>query len=215
MPIRLATPADGARLAVIYRPAVVSRATSFELVPPNASEMARRVTRITARTPWLVGGEEGQVLGFAYASPHRDRPAYAWSVEVSAYVDSMAHRHGLGRALYTSLFAILELQGFQNAYAGITLPNPASIAFHEALGFKSVGTYHRVGYKHGRWHDVRWFERSLGAHSADPAPPRPMPVVVQVAGYAAALAAGDKASESGPDRTAARRPPGPRTSLPR
>lgn len=210
MLIRIATAADGSRLAAIYRPAVVSLATSFELVPPNASEMARRVTRITARTPWLVAEEEGQVLGYAYASTHRDRPPYAWSVEVSAYVESAAHRHGLGRALYTSLLAILALQGFQNAYAGITLPNPAGIGLHEALGFKPVGTYHKAGYKHGRWHDVRWFERVLGPHQADPPPPRPMTAVVQVAGYAAALAAGDKASESGPDRTATRRPPAPR-----
>lgn len=208
MIIRIATAADGPRLATIYRPAVVSLATSFELIPPNASEMARRVTRITARTPWLVAEEEGQVLGYAYAGTHRDRPPYAWSVEVSAYVESAAHRRGLGRALYTSLLAILTLQGFQNAYAGITLPNPASIAFHEAFGFKPVGTYHRAGYKHGRWHDVRWFERSLGPHQADPAPPRPMTAVVQVAGYAAALELGNQVSEGEMDRPGARRLPG-------
>jgi L-amino acid N-acyltransferase YncA len=211
MPIRIATAADGPRLAALYRPAVVSLATSFELVPPNASEMARRVTRITARTPWLVAEEAGQILGYASVSTHRDRPPYAWSVEVSAYVDSAAQRHGLGRALYTSLFAILTLQGFQNAYAGITLPNPAGIGFHEALGFKPVGTYHRAGYKHGRWHDVRWFERFLGPHQADPAPPRPMTAVVQVAGYAAALALGNKALESESNRPGTKRLPGQRT----
>lgn len=210
MPIRIAIPADGPRLAAIYRPAVVSLATSFELAPPNGSEMARRVTRITARTPWLVEEEAGEVLGYAHASAHRDRPAYAWSVEVSAYVDAAAQRHGLGRALYASLLAILTLQGFQNAYAGITLPNPASIGFHESLGFTPVGTYRLVGYKHGRWHDVRWYERSLGAHPADPPPPRPLAEVMLIAGFAEALAIGDRTGEGESGRHRTRRLPRPR-----
>ena len=170
--IRMATPADGERLAAIYAPAVLERATSFELTAPDPAEMGRRIATLTLRTPWLVLEEEGRVMGYAYASPHRDRPAYQWSVEVSAYVDAAAHRAGRGRALYTALFGILVAQGFVNAYAGITLPNPASIGFHKALGFEEVGVYRGVGYKLGRWHDVIWLHRSLAPQRDDPEPPR-------------------------------------------
>src|SRR5438874_383938 len=124
--IRLATATDGAALAAIYAPSVQGRSTSFELEPPDAAEMRRRVVALSARTPWLVCVHVGEVIGYAYASSHRDRPAYAWSVDVSAYVHADVHRAGVGRALYTSLFAVLVLQGFRNAYAGVTLPNVAS-----------------------------------------------------------------------------------------
>jgi len=173
--IRLATPADGAALAAIYAPAVDGRATSFELTAPDADEMARRVERLTARTPWLVLERDARVLGYAYASPHRDRPAYQWSVEVSAYVHADAQRAGVGRALYTSLFAVLALQGFRNAYAGITLPNDASVGMHRALGFAPVGVFRGVGYKLGAWRDVAWLERAIAAHDLEPSPPTPLP----------------------------------------
>jgi L-amino acid N-acyltransferase YncA len=189
MNIRLAEPADGPRVAEIYRPAVVSFASSFEVDPPDSVEMGRRIAAVTQRTPWLVGEEDGAVLGYAYAGVHRARAAYMWCVEVSAYVDPAAQRSGLGRSLYERLFAILSLQGFQNAYAGITLPNPASVGFHEALGFSMVGTYRRIGYKSGVWHDVRWYERSLGTHAPDPPPPRPLPEVVRDPAFEEALTA--------------------------
>ena len=134
--IRMAIPADGERLAGIYAPAVTERATSFELIAPDAGEMARRVSTLTTRTPWLVLEEAGRVMGYAYASPHRDRPAYQWSVEVSAYIDAAAHRAGYGRALYAALFDILTAQGFANAYAGITLPNPASVGVPQRDGIR-------------------------------------------------------------------------------
>jgi len=169
--LRLADPADGERLAAIYAPAVTERATSSELTPPDAAEMARRVAALGARTPWLVAEEGGLVVGYAYASPHRDRPAYQWSVEVSAYVDSGVHRAGQGRALYSALFRILAAQGFVNAYAGITLPNPASVGFHQAMGFEEIGVYRGVGYKFGRWHDVVWMHRPLAPRLADVKPP--------------------------------------------
>lgn len=172
--IRLAGPDDAAALAAIYAPAVAGRATSFEVEPPDAAEMARRVERLLPRTPWLVLDEGGVVAGYAYASPHRDRAAYQWSVEVSAYVAAHAHRRGVGRALYRALFAALTLQGFRNAYAGITLPNDASVGLHVALGFTPVGVYRGVGYKRGAWHDVAWYERALAPRDADPAPPVPL-----------------------------------------
>lgn len=177
--IRLATPADGERIAAIYAPNVTDRATSFELVPPDPAEMNRRVAAVLARTPWLVAeDDEGRVQGYAYASPHRDRHAYQWSVEVSAYVDEKQHRGGQGRALYTALLRILVAQGFVNAYAGITLPNPASVGFHEAMGFARIGVYEGIGYKFGRWHDVVWMHRPLAPRLPDMPSPRPLQEVL-------------------------------------
>lgn len=175
--IRFATATDAATLAAIYAPAVRDRATSFELEPPDATEMARRVS-LAIRTPWLVCEHAGRVIGYAYASSHRERPAYQWAVEVSAYVHEDQHRQGVGRGLYTSLFALLALQGFRSAYAGVTLPNPASVALHEAVGFTPLGVFHRVGYKHGHWHDVAWFERPLAPYDANPAEPVPITALI-------------------------------------
>lgn len=165
--------------------------TSFEATPPDGEEMARRIDQLLPRFPWLVASDSGRLVGFAYASPHRERAAYGWSVEVSAYIDQQAHRRGIGRRLYTSLFAILTLQGYQNAYAGVAQPNPASVGLHQALGFTLVGTYHRVGFKHGAWRDVSWYERPLGSHPAPPPPPRPLPEVMTDPAFATALAAGE------------------------
>jgi phosphinothricin acetyltransferase len=174
--IRLATDADATAIAAIYRPAVEERATSFELTAPDSAEMARRVTITTRRFPWLVFDTGDTVAGYAHAGAHRERAAYQWSVEVSAYVRPDAQRRGIARALYGSLFSILTLQGFRNVYAGITLPNAASVGFHTVMGFTSVGVYRRVGYKHGAWHDVAWFERTLREADPDsePDPPRPL-----------------------------------------
>jgi phosphinothricin acetyltransferase len=172
--IRFARAEDGPALAAIYAPAVAGRATSFEAEPPDGDEMARRAERLLARTPWLVLLLDGALAGYAYASPHRDRAAYQWSVEVSAYVAGGAHRRGVGRALYGALFDVLALQGFRNAYAGVTLPNDASVGLHRALGFAPVGVYRGVGYKLGAWHDVAWYERGLAPREAEPAPPVPL-----------------------------------------
>lgn len=188
--IRLASAADGAALAEIYAPAVDGRSTSFELTAPDAAELARRVERLIARTPWLVLERDARVVGYAYASPHRDRPAYQWSVEVSAYVHADAHRTGVARALYTSLFAVLVLQGFRSAYAGITLPNDASEGLHRALGFTPVGVFHRVGYKLGAWHDVVWLERALAPHDVEPPAPVALPALADAPALARALDAG-------------------------
>jgi phosphinothricin acetyltransferase len=132
----------------------------------------------------------GEVQGYVYARPFRDRPAYQWSTEVTAYVGEGRRRGGVGRALYTSLFAILRLQGYVNAYAGITLPNAASVGLHEALGFVPVGVYRGCGYKCGAWHDVGFWQLELRPWPAQPAPPRSLPQVVGAAGWEAALSAG-------------------------
>lgn len=189
MHIRLATPADGPRLADIYRPAVVGSTLSVEPIAPDGLEIARRVGDTLTQRPWLVA-EADTVLGYAYASPHRVRASYAWSVEVSIYTDPAHHRRGVGRALYTSLFAILRLQGYQNAYAGLTVPNPPSRALHEAMGFRLVGTYAQVAYKDGRWLDLEWFALALGSHPHDPPQPSPLPELLGTEAFARALQAG-------------------------
>jgi L-amino acid N-acyltransferase YncA len=188
--IRVASAGDGPAFAAIYRPAVVGSPISFEIDPPDATEMARRVENIGARFPWLAFDDGGAALGYAYASPHRARPAYQWSAEVSAYVHESARRRGVARALYTSLLAALRLLGYCNAYAGITLPNAASVGFHEALGFRSVGVFHDVGHKLGRWHDVGWWERPLGDRIEHPDPPRPIGEMIGTEAFTTALAAG-------------------------
>lgn len=189
MRIRLARPSDGPRLAAIYEPAVVGSTLSLEVTAPDGTEMSRRVEETTRRLPWLVA-ERDVVLGYAYASRHRVRAAYDWSVEVTIYTAPEAHRRGVGRALYISLFAILRLQGFQNAYAVTTAPNSTSHAFHEALGFELVATYPRAGYKLGRWLDTRWYGLSLGEHPLDPPPPRALPVLLGTPAFEQALQAG-------------------------
>ncbi len=188
--IRLARPGDGEALARIYAPSVTEAATSFETEPPDAAEMERRAASVLAKTPWLVLEEAGAVVAYAYAGPHRDRAAYRWCVEVSAYVAPASRRRGAAGALYASLLALLGLQGFRNAYAGVTLPNPASVALHEAMGFSRVGVYREIGWKLGRWHDVLWLERALAPRSPDPREPLALAAIVGRPEFEAALALG-------------------------
>jgi phosphinothricin acetyltransferase len=126
----------------------------------------------TLRTlPWLVSERDGALVGYAYGSVHRTRAAYRWSVDVSVYVDRSVHRAGIGRALYAELLETLTRLGYYNAFAGITLPNAASVGLHEAMGFRPVGIYRNVGHKFGRWHDVGWWQLPLREPSPDPAEP--------------------------------------------
>lgn len=161
MHIRDARAEDGAACATIYRPYVTDNWVSFELNPPDATEMARRITSYAESHGWLVAEEGGVIIGYAYASPHRTREAYGPSVDVALYVADSRVRGGVGRALYTHLFALLTDRGFHAAFAGIALPNDASIALHEAMGFTPVGIYREVGWKMGGWRDVGWWQRLL------------------------------------------------------
>ena len=170
MQIRLAGATDAAGMAEIYGPIVASTPTSFEIDPPDAAEMRRRVEATLPKLPWLVCDCEGHVAGYAYASPHKTRAAYKWSVDTSVYVHPGFRRRGIGTALYKPLFDILAAQGYFNAYAGVTLPNPGSVGLHESLGFQRVGVYRRVGYKLGQWHDVGWWQRSLRGSNEVPGP---------------------------------------------
>jgi L-amino acid N-acyltransferase YncA len=171
--IRSARLEDAAAVAAIYRPYVLNTTISFEETPPTPAEMGERIAATRAIWPFLVFEADGEVLAYAYAGPHRARPAYRWSVDVTVYAASHAHRRGAGRALYTELLDQLTRQGFHAAFAGIALPNEQSVGLHQALGFRHLGTYSEVGFKFGRWHDVGWWRRSLneGLPVGDPLPP--------------------------------------------
>jgi phosphinothricin acetyltransferase len=169
--IRLARPDDAQAMLDIYAPVVRDTFISFELEPPTVEEMRERVTKTLATHPWLVHEHGGRVAGYAYASRHRDRQAYQWSVDVSCYVHPQFRGQGIGAQLYRALLQVLKRQRFQCAYAGIALPNEASVRLHEAMGFKRIGTYREVGYKMGAWRDTGWYECRIGDAPKDPSPP--------------------------------------------
>lgn len=172
MAIRIASVSDAATVAAIYAPYVLETAISFEEDPPSSDEMARRIAATLATHPFVVSEIDGRVVGYAYAGPHGQRPAYRWSSNVSVYVERNEHRRGLGRPLYLELFDLLRRQGFHSLFAGITLPNEKSIGLHEALGFEHLGAYREVGFKLGAWHDVGYWRLGLrqGPPVAQPSP---------------------------------------------
>jgi len=188
--LRLATPEDAPGVLAIYAPVVEHTAISFEEVPPSVEEMAGRIAGTVAKRPWLVCEIDGTIAGYAYAAAHRERAAYRWCVEPSAYVHEGYRRRGVAQVLYTALFAALQAQGFYNAYAGITLPNDASIALHRRMGFTPIGEYQCSGYKHGRWHSTSWWQRTLRAHDTAPEEPLSMDALRVLPDWADALAEG-------------------------
>jgi phosphinothricin acetyltransferase len=189
--IRIASEDDAGDIAAIYAPFCRETPVSFETEAPTVDEMRRRIAKTAKALPWLVCDEDGRVIGYAYAGQHRERAAYRWSVDVSVYVAEGHRRRGLGRALYTSLLAILRLQGFHNALAGATLPNPGSVALHEGMGFEPVGTYRSIGFKCGAWHDVKWWQFRLQGPEPSPAEPLDLKQASELPEWAAAIAAGE------------------------
>lgn len=167
--VRTACEADAAAMAAIYAPYVRETTISFELDPPDAAEFVLRMGRSMPTHPWLVAVDGAQVIGYAYATRHRERAAYRWTAETSVYVQRSGHRRGVGRALYATLLERLAALNFRTALAGITLPNPQSVGFHESMGFRQVARYPRVGWKFGAWRDTGWWALEL-APGADGAP---------------------------------------------
>ena len=160
--IRQALPSDAEVIQAIYAPIVKHTAISFEETPPSATEISERIeTTLEQGYPYLVADANGRAIAYAYAGQHRARAAYRWSVDVTIYVAEEARGGGVGRALYTKLLEALRQAEFHTAFAGIALPNPGSIALHEAVGFTHLGTYREVGFKFGRWHDVGWWQCKL------------------------------------------------------
>jgi L-amino acid N-acyltransferase YncA len=176
--IRLASESDASGIGAIYRPIVATTAISFESDPPTDQEIARRILTTVPEYPWLVYEHDGMIAGYAYAGRFRPRSAYRWSVETSAYV----HEH----------FRERGVQGFANAFAGIALPNPASIRLHERTGFVQIGVYRSVGYKFGRWHDVGWWQCAIQP-ARDTPPTEPVSIGSDGTNWQALLDVGLKA----------------------
>ncbi len=166
--VRRADRRDAAACAAIYAPQVESGATSFEERAPGPGEMAERIERAAATHAWLVAEAGGRVVGFAHGGPHRSRAAYRWSADVSVYVEEGHRGEGHGRRLYEALLEDLRGRGFRVACAGVTLPNEASVALHEGLGFVPVGVYSGIGWKDGAWRDVGWWQLELSPGAEDP-----------------------------------------------
>lgn len=169
--VRAATVSDTDGIRAVYAPIVTDSYASFEQLPPDSAELGRRLFA-PPRLPCLVVEDAGEVAGYAYASAHRARPAYRWSADCSVYVAASHRGHGLGRLLYQDLIATVTELGYVSLFAGITLPNPASVRLHEAMGFSPVGIFPAAGYKLGRWHDVGWWGRALRRPVTDPPEPR-------------------------------------------
>lgn len=153
---------DAGACAAIYAPYVRDTPISLEEQPPTAHEIAKRIQTTTQTHPWLVAEDKTELIGYAYATRHRERASYRWATDVTVYVAPQSQRRGVGRVLYQALFTLLTDQGFRIACAAITLPNPASVGLHESLGFQPVGVYRNIGWKLGSWHDVGWWQLALG-----------------------------------------------------
>jgi len=170
--VRIATTEDAEGILAIYNPCILHTAITYEEKPLASAQMRARMAEIMVGHPWLVCVDDrNEVLGYAYASLHGARAAYRWSVDVAIYTHPGHHRRGMGRTLYSVLLNILKLQGYVSAYAGISLPNPASVGLHEALGFKPAGVFPSAGFKLGEWRDVGWWYLPLAPRANAPAEP--------------------------------------------
>lgn len=178
--LRAATPDDAEDIAGIYAPYVVTSAVTFETTPPNTKEMRKRIADGLELYPWIVICDDevpDVVLGFAYATAFRPRPAYRFTVSTAVYIAGQSHRQGLGHILYECLLETLHEQGFVNAIAAIPLPNEIGIDLHESVGFQRAGVYRQVGFKFGEWHDVGLWQKTLATAADVPEEPKPFPQV--------------------------------------
>ncbi|NBC67091.1 MAG: GNAT family N-acetyltransferase [Bacteroidetes bacterium] len=161
MKIRIVSPDDADQILSIYKPIVEQTAISFQVTPPSVQEMANKIHSTIETYPWIVAENDELITGYSYATHHRSREAYQWSVEPSIYVRQGYKKSGIATQLYQSLFEVLRLQGYFKAIAIITMPNRASIEFHKKMGFSNIGTIHKAGYKFNQWHDTSWWEYQL------------------------------------------------------
>ena len=171
--VRAAAPEDAEQLLEIYTPFVISEDSSlsnvsFELAAPDVEEFRQRIQDISKQFPYLVGEVNGQILGYVYCHPYRERLAYQWAVEVTIYLAPAGQGKGLGRLLYETMEKLLCLQGVTMAYSCITVGNDHSIKMHEALGYRLIGTFTKSGYKNGQWLDTVWLEKALQECPAQP-----------------------------------------------
>ena len=170
--IRQVTKADAEQCLRIYQYYADNTAFSFEESAPTVGQMVQRIGAITREYPWLVYDDNHIISGYAYASQFRPRPAYRWTAEVTIYLSDNSKGSSIASALYQQLFARLIEQGFYNAIAVITEPNPESEMFHQKMGFEKIGIFKSIGYKLGHWNDIGWWQKRLQPVKADPGNPR-------------------------------------------
>lgn len=177
--IRMANPADAQALLNIYAPYVINTAITFEYDVPSVEEFASRIAHSLEKYPYLIAEEGGNILGYAYASPFHDRPAYDWAVETSIYVDQNIKHRGIGRKLHNALESTLREQGILNMNACIAYPpeedehlDKNSVEFHAHMGYRLVGEFYKCGYKFNRWYNMVWMEKLIGEHLSDQKPPK-------------------------------------------
>jgi L-amino acid N-acyltransferase YncA len=159
--IRFCQPSDASPIAQIYNHYVRETVITFEEQPVSTPEMAERIAEVMASLPWLVWEQGQSILGYAYAAPWHERSAYRFSVESTIYLAPDCAGRGIGTQLYQALMADLRSRKIHCALGGIALPNPASVALHEKVGFVQIGHFREVGWKLGRWVDVGYWELLL------------------------------------------------------
>lgn len=172
--IRLITPADAEAALKVYAPYVLHTANTFEYEIPSVDDFRTKIEKITAQYPWLICECDGEIIGYAYGSTHRDRAAYQWSPESTVYISDKYHRKGIARVLYNTLFALLKQQGYINVFASVLVTNVNSVEFHRAYGFEEIGLFKNIGYKLDEWHTNLWLQYTLQEHVIDP--PVPIPI---------------------------------------
>lgn len=176
--IRLISENDAPEVLGIYAPFINNTIISFEYEAPSVDEFLQRIQNIILEYPWLVCLHGTKIIGYAYASQHKQRKAYQWSCESTVYIAPEFHNKGIARILYNTLFSILKIQGYFNVYAGVSLPNQKSVGFHQSFGFKKIGIYKKTGYKFGAWHDVAWFYFHLKKHIDNPPEPKTIQAII-------------------------------------
>ncbi|MFT3950838.1 MAG: GNAT family N-acetyltransferase [Oscillospiraceae bacterium] len=182
--IRPASVADTESLLAIYTPYVMETAVTFDYTVPSAAAFAAKMRKITEKYPFFVAEEDGQIVGYAYASAFKDRAAYNWTVETTIYLSQKSRGKGIGRTLYLALEDALKRQNVLNLNACIAVTTTedayltnASVYFHEKLGYRKVAHFSACGFKFGRWYDMIWMEKLLGAHTNAPTQFVPFPQV--------------------------------------
>ena len=160
--IRAASPADAEQIAHIYNFYVANTVITFEEKAVSVDEMSARIAEVQSQgLPWLVAVTSGEIVGYSYATRWKSRSAYRHSVETTIYLKDGVSGRGIGKTLYSALFPILRQQGMHAVIGGAALPNAASVALHERLGFERVATFRQVGFKHDRWIDVAYWQLLL------------------------------------------------------
>lgn len=184
--IRVATPQDAEDLLAVYAPYVTDTAITFEYEVPSLTEFRERIRHTLERYPYLVMEQDGEILGYAYAGPFKERAAYDWAVETTIYVKQGMKEQGIGRKLYQALEDTLIRQNILNLNACIGYPTVEdeyltrnSMEFHQHLGYRLVGQFYQCGYKFGRWYDMVWMEKLVGEHGVEPVRVKPFPELQQ------------------------------------